>query len=159
MLQKRAAVARAEFAEQTSVIEKSLEENIRALHRLTASIDTACDDMVPVVMEQQYLKNTLAERKEAEVAFSFGGLALTFVLSAGECVRLEGVPGRPEVVWVGAAKQASGKQSEWQNSHFVSRGMLVCFPRSFASHTPFDSFLLAFCNSSGRQHRCKQAGV
>jgi hypothetical protein len=127
LLRERAKHARGEYQKkQVAVVEKTLEQNRFAFDLLTSCEETEPEDLTAVAMEQQYLKKELQQRREQEeVEFEVGGEVLTFWLRRGECVCLEGVPGRPEVVWTESARPVSVvRRGVWQTSHSAPLGVI-----------------------------------
>jgi hypothetical protein len=118
LLRWRAAHARSQFHKRTREVEQAVEENRVVLEKLTASEDTDSDDILPVALERQRLKVALQERRQQEEEwFSLAGVCLTFLLTEGEHVALEGVPGSPCVVWSKAARVLKAQRSEWSILH------------------------------------------
>jgi hypothetical protein len=118
LLRQRAAHARSQFRKRTREVEQAVEENHAVFEKLTGADNTPSDDILPVALERQRLKVALQERrKQEEEWFSLDGVCLTFLLSEGEHVALEGVPGSPCVVWSKAARVLKAQRSEWSILH------------------------------------------
>ena len=144
MMNKHARRAVDEHKRRTRELEAALEENRLALEKLTAADDDSDEELLEVARERKYLKQQLKLRKaaDAEAPFEVRGRQWSFEVTLGERVHLEGLPGRPSVVWAMAAdsdEQQGQRQrsvcTDWQTRHSVSvsgaaaaSGSQICSP-------------------------------
>ena len=146
LIQKRERKARKAQMKKVQELEEAIKNNKLEIDRLTDDETTSQEDLMLVSRELQFLKAQLREHKapEAEARYELSGKYLLFELKLGERVVLEGLPGRPSVVWSADGGTARCHENEWRRS----RNLLMAdgtanfvFTLPFF-HFPFDCFLV-----------------
>ena len=118
LIQKRERKARKAHMKKAHELEEAIKNNRIEQEKLTDDETTSQEDLMLVSRELQFLKAQLREHKapEAEARYELSGKDLLFELKLGDRVVLEGLPGRPSVVWSADAGAARSHESEWRSS-------------------------------------------
>ena len=141
MIRQRKRQAMKAHLKTVKELEEAIKNNVIEMHRLTDDETTSQDDLLLVSCELQILKAKLRELKapEAEVRYELSGKYLLFELKLGDRVVLEGLPGRPSVVWSADGGAARCHENEWRRS----RSLLMADGTANLS-ADWLSFLLAY---------------
>ena len=123
MIRQREKGAKKAHQKTVKELEVAIKNNVIEMHRLTDDETTPDEDLMSIAREQRFLKAKLRELKapEAEVHYELSGKCLLFELKLGDRVVLDGLPGRPSVVWSADGGAARGHEREWRSS----RSMLM----------------------------------
>jgi hypothetical protein len=121
LMQARATQAIIGHGERIQQLETAIESNHRAFERLTSGEDPSDDDLMTVVKERIYLRKQLKvfQAEDAEVCFELQGEEWSFEVEMGQHALLDGLPGRPTVVWLMAASEVLGSVQPWTTTHKV----------------------------------------
>jgi hypothetical protein len=90
------------------------------LERLTND-DASDDEITAVGVERRYLKRQLKKLRaeDAEAHYDLQGEEWSFEVELGHHALLDGLPGRPSVVWLRAASNVLGSLQSWKTTHSV----------------------------------------
>ena len=99
-------------------LEEAIKNSLIEFQRLTDDESTPDEDVTAIALELRFLKARLRQYKgpEVEARYELSGKDLLFELKLGDRVVLEGLPGRPSVVWSADAGAARSHESEWRSS-------------------------------------------
>ena len=116
-----------------ATLEEAIKNNLIELQRLTDDESTPDEDVTAIALELRFLKARLRQYKgpEAEARYELSGKFLMFELKLGDRVVLEGLPGRPSVVWSADGGVARSHTSEWRSSRSLlmadgTQNVLLC---------------------------------
>ena len=115
---KRERKARKEQLKTVREREEAIKNNKIVHDRITDEESTPDEDITAIGRELRFLKAKLREHKapEAEARYELSGKFLMFELKLGDRVVLEGLPGRPSVVWSADGGAVRSHTSEWRSS-------------------------------------------
>ena len=118
MIGKRERKARKAQLKTVHELEEAIKNNLIEHHKLTDDESTPDEDLTSIARELRFLKAKLRDLKapEAEARYELSGKFLMFELKLGDRVVLEGLPGRPSVVWSADGGAARCDENEWRSS-------------------------------------------